>query len=281
MIDRSMIEQIVDGILKGKESAAVPEDKAVRSYNEPLDLKDIDNGVRVTRDSGRQDTRKAVDKELAALIDHTLLKPDARLPELEKLCQEAMDFGFASVCVNSAHVPFCYEKLRASRVALASVIGFPLGAASTEIKRVEAAKAIADGADELDMVINIGWLKSGRTEDVYRDILAVVKAAHGKVVKVILETSLLSDEEIIQACVLAKDAGAHFVKTSTGFSTGGAKVEHVALMRKVVGKAMGVKASGGVRSREDALAMIKAGANRLGTSSGIAIVTGGTGSSSY
>jgi len=279
MIDRTMIEEIVDRMLK---EGTERQDEAVGPYNEPVkDLKSVDNGVKVRRDPLAGEGRKVVDRDLARLIDHTLLKADARLPELEKLCDEAIEYGFASVCVNSSHVPFCYARLRQSRVALASVIGFPLGAAATEVKKVEAARAIADGADELDMVINIGWLKSGRHEDVYRDILAVVKAAHGKVVKVILETSLLTDEEIIQACVLSKDAGAHFVKTSTGFSTGGAKVEHVALMRKVVGRNMGVKASGGVRSRAEALAMVEAGANRLGTSSGIAIVTGEQGSGGY
>ena len=277
MIDRSLIEKFVDEVLNDKKVDNSP----VRSYNEPVDLGSLNNGVQVQRYAVAGEGEKTIDKNLARFIDHTLLKPEARMPELEKLCQEAIDYGFASVCVNSAHVPFCYEKLRNSRVALASVIGFPLGAAATDIKKMEAAKAIAEGADELDMVINIGWLRSGKTEEVYRDILAVVKAAHGKVVKVILETALLTDEEIIQACVLAKDAGAHFVKTSTGFSSGGAKIEHVKLMRKVVGKSLGVKASGGVRSREDALAMIKAGANRLGTSGGVAIVTGESGAEGY
>lgn len=219
--------------------------------------------------------------ELARMIDHTLLKPDVTKHELDKLCDEAKENSFYSVCVNSGNVPYCKSLLKGSSVKIASVIGFPLGASSTEIKAREAAKAVAEGADELDMVINIGWMKSGMTDEVYKDILAVVRAAHGLPVKVIIETGLLTDEEKVKACALAKEAGAAFVKTSTGFNQGGATVQDIELMRRTVGKQMGVKASGGVRSYEDAIRMINAGATRIGTSSGIAIINGKTGTSSY
>ncbi len=218
---------------------------------------------------------------IASYIDHTLLKPQATRSNLDILCQEARNHHFAAVCVNPCNVAYCAKQLKKSDVRLASVVGFPLGASNSVIKAAETRQAVADGADEIDMVINIGELKDGDEKRVYEDIQAVVSAAEGKTVKVILETCLLSHEEIIKACELSKQAGAHFVKTSTGFSTGGATVEDVALMKATVGDDMEVKASGAVRSYDDAMKMIKAGATRIGTSSGIAILKGGKGESDY
>lgn len=213
---------------------------------------------------------------LARMIDHTLLKPDAVRAEIEQLCSEALDYGFAGVCVNPSYVQTAAKLLRGSSVNVCTVIGFPLGATSTAAKVFETTQALQDGAQELDMVINVGMLKSNDCSFVRNDIAAVVKAAQirNAATKVILETCLLTDEEIIIVCSLAKDAGADFVKTSTGFSKGGATVHDIALMRKTVGAAMGVKASGGIRTREQALAMIAAGATRIGTSSSILIAAG-------
>lgn len=208
----------------------------------------------------------------AKLIDHTLLKPNATKEQIHKLCEEAMEHGFCSVCVNPAFVPYCAEVLKDSDVKVCTVIGFPLGANETEIKVAETRLAIAHGADEVDMVINVSALKDGEDDKVYHEIRALREASEGKILKVIIETCLLTDEEKVRACVLAKKAGADFVKTSTGFSTGGATPEDVALMRKTVGPEMGVKASGGVRSHDDLVAMVKAGANRIGTSSGPKII---------
>ncbi|WAA10370.1 deoxyribose-phosphate aldolase [Fervidibacillus albus] len=213
--------------------------------------------------------------DLAKFIDHTLLKADTTVDQIEKLCREAKEFGFASVCVNPYWVPKANEWLNDSDVKVCTVIGFPLGANTTETKVLEAKDAIEKGADEIDMVINIGALKSGDTNTVKADIARVVEAAKGKaLVKVIIETSLLTDDEKVTACQLAVEAGADFVKTSTGFSTGGATVEDVRLMRKTVGPNIGVKASGGVRSLEDAKAMIEAGATRIGASAGVSIMKG-------
>jgi len=219
--------------------------------------------------------QEAFDPDLARMIDHTLLKPDATRQEIEKLCQEAKDYGFASVCINPSQVKFCASLLRDTDVKVCTVIGFPLGATSSAAKAFEADRAIKDGAREVDMVINIGMLKSGEYEYVKEDILAVVGAAHsyGVLTKVIIETGLLTDEEKVKACMLAKNAGADFVKTSTGFVKGGATVGDIALMRKVVGPELGVKASGGVRSLEDARAMIASGADRIGASASVKIVT--------
>lgn len=211
--------------------------------------------------------------KLAAMIDHTILKPEAGKEQVETICREAREYGFASVCVNSSYVPLCAELLRDTEVKVCTVIGFPLGAMSTAAKAAEARQAILDGAEELDMVIHIGMLKDGNNEYVEQDIHSVVEEARGKAaVKVIIETCLLSEEEKIRACLLAKKAGADYVKTSTGFSTGGATAEDIALMKKTVGKDMKVKASGGIRTREKAEEMRKAGADRIGTSSGIRIV---------
>ena len=212
---------------------------------------------------------------VAQVIDHTLLKPEATREQIDRLCREALEYHFASVCVNPTHVGRCAELLRGSDVKVCTVVGFPLGATTTAVKAYETRQAIDDGATEIDMVINIGALKSGDLDAVQADIGAVVDAAHaaGALVKVIIETALLSDDEKVTACRLAQAAGAEFVKTSTGFGPGGAKVEDVALMRRVVGPEMGVKASGGVRNYADVQAMIAAGATRIGASAGVAIVS--------
>lgn len=207
-------------------------------------------------------------------IDHTILKANATREQVEKLCDEAAEHEFASVCVNSCWVPLCAERLAGTGVNVCTVIGFPLGAMSTAGKAAEAAAAVADGADELDMVINVGWLVAGEDDLVREDIAAVVAAAKGRCVKVIIETCLLDDEQKARACELSVEAGATFVKTSTGFSTGGATVHDVALMAKAVAGRCKVKASGGIHTAAEAQAMIDAGADRIGTSSGIAIVSG-------
>ena len=210
---------------------------------------------------------------IAKYIDHTLLKADARKEDIEKLCSEAFHNGFASVCVNSCWVPLVSELLAGTDVKVCTVVGFPLGAASANAKAAEAADAVKNGADEIDMVINIGMLKSGMMEAVEDDIKEVRNAAKGRILKVIIETCLLSDDEKKAACRAAADAGADFVKTSTGFSTGGATVHDVALMKEAVSaRGLKVKASGGIRNYKDAKAMIDAGADRIGASAGIAIV---------
>ena len=215
-----------------------------------------------------------VDPAIAALIDHTILKADATRAEIVKVCREARQYSFASVCVNSYWVPLVRAELAGSPVKVCTVVGFPLGAASTEAKVAETAAAVRDGAQEIDMVINIGALRSGDQDAVRSDIEKVVRISHqGRaIVKVIIETSLLNDEEKVLASQLAKQAGADFVKTSTGFSTGGATVHDVALMRSAVGPQMGVKASGGVRTLEDLRAMTAAGATRIGASASVKIV---------
>lgn len=219
---------------------------------------------------------------VAALIDHTLLKPEAVKPRFDTLAAEAREQGFCSVCVNSCRVAYCRSLLEKNPVKLASVVGFPLGAMEREAKAFETRRAVADGADEIDMVINIGAAKEGDWPTVAADIAAVRQECGDKVLlKCILETCLLNPDEIERASRTAQEAGAHFVKTSTGFSSGGATIPDVALMRYTVGPEIGVKASGGVRSMEDALAVILAGANRLGTSSGVAIVAGEGGGSGY
>ena len=211
-------------------------------------------------------------KTIAAMIDHTLLKPEATPAQIEKLCAEAAEYHFASVCVNPVYIPLAARLLKGTGVKVCCVVGFPLGAIAPEQKAAEAASCAAMGAEELDMVIHVGAAKAGDWALVQRDIEGVVKAAAGHTVKVIIETCLLTDEEKVKACEAAKAAGAHFVKTSTGFSTGGATTHDIALMRKTVGPEMGVKASGGIRDYETAMAMIEAGANRIGASAWIAIV---------
>lgn len=209
----------------------------------------------------------------ASLIDHTLLKPEATETDIKKLCNEAIQFGFASVCVNPAWVKAAAEFLRGSNVPVCTVIGFPLGATLPDVKAYEARRAIFNGAREVDMVINIGALKSNDDCTVEADIRAVAEAAHenGVLLKVIIETALLTDDEKVRACLASKNAGADFVKTSTGFAKGGATADDVALMRRTVGSALGVKASGGVKGIEDARAMFEAGATRIGASVGVKI----------
>ncbi|MBA4493144.1 deoxyribose-phosphate aldolase [Paenactinomyces guangxiensis] len=220
-------------------------------------------------------------KEIAALIDHTLLKPEATRKQIQVLCEEAKSYGFASVCINPYWVKEAARHLAGTEVKVCTVVGFPLGATTKEVKAFETRNAVQNGATEIDMVMNIGALKSGDLTTVKEDIQSVVEAAEGMTVKVILETGLLSREEIVRACEQAKAAGAHFVKTSTGFGQGGATVEAVELMRKTVGPEMGVKASGGVRDLQTAQQMIDAGASRIGASASVAIVTGGQGTGVY
>lgn len=212
--------------------------------------------------------------ELNRMIDHTLLKANATRAQIEKLCDEALEYNFASVCVNTCWVPLVHEKLADSEVNTCCVVGFPLGAMLTEAKAAETRLAVEAGADEVDMVINIGWLLDGEYDAVRDDIAAVVKAADGKCVKVIIEACLLTDEQKVKACELSVEAGATFVKTSTGFSTGGATVADVALMRKTVGDRCLVKAAGGIHTADEARAMVEAGADRLGCSAGIQIMAG-------
>ena len=211
-------------------------------------------------------------KTIASMIDHTLLKPEATPAQVEKLCAEAAEYHFASVCVNPVYIPLAARLLDGTGVKVCCVVGFPLGAIAPEQKAAEAASCAAMGAEELDMVIHVGAAKAGDWALVQRDIAGVVKAAAGRTIKVIIETCLLTDEEKVKACEAAKAAGADFVKTSTGFSTGGATTHDIALMRKTVGPEMGVKASGGIRDYGTAMAMIEAGANRIGASAGIEIV---------
>ena len=211
--------------------------------------------------------------ELNNYIDHTILKAEATTSEVIKLCEEAKQYNFASVCVNTCFTEIVSEKLKGSNVKTCVVVGFPLGAMATEAKAFEAKLAVEKGAQEVDMVINVGALKEKNYDFILQDIKNVVKAAGPALVKVILETCLLTDEEKVKACELSVEAGADFVKTSTGFSTGGATSEDIALMRKMVGKDIGVKASGGIRTKADALKMIEAGASRIGASASIKIVT--------
>ncbi len=217
-----------------------------------------------------------IDTELARMIDHTLLKPEATIEEVTKLCLEAKTYNFASVCINPGYVSLAFSLLKDTRVKVCTVIGFPLGANSTQTKRFEAEQAIQNGAMEVDMVVNVGMLKSKQYEYIFNDIQQIVLASKNLrvVTKVILETALLTDEEKVIACLISKHAGADFVKTSTGFSKGGATVGDIALMKYVVGSAVGVKASGGIRTKEDAEAMVASGASRIGASASVKIVSG-------
>jgi deoxyribose-phosphate aldolase len=214
--------------------------------------------------------------QLARLIDHTMLKPDAMPAEIEQLCEQALDYGFASVCVNPSYVPLAAARIGDTQIEVCTTIGFPLGATTTTAKVCEAEQALDDGATELDMVLRIGALKAGERQRVEEDIAAVAIVCHegGALLKVIIETALLNDEEKVLACEIAQDAGANFVKTSTGFAASGATVEDVRLMRQTVRQRVGVKAAGGIHSYEEAMAMVEAGANRIGASAGIAIVEG-------
>jgi deoxyribose-phosphate aldolase len=219
--------------------------------------------------------KQPFDSKLASFIDHTLLKPEALPSEIEQLCEEARNYKFASVCVNPSYVSLCHSLLRDTDVKVCTVIGFPLGATTTAAKLAEAGEAIKHGAQEVDMVLHLGMLKSGNNQYVLEDIKSIVHSSHHShaLTKVIIETCLLTREEKERACKLIIEAGADFVKTSTGFSKGVATVEDVTLLRASVGTLAGVKASGGIRTREQAIAMISAGANRIGTSSGVSLIT--------
>lgn len=219
--------------------------------------------------------------KISKYIDHTNLKQDAKIADIEKLCKEALEYDFASVCVNPAYVSLCSSLLKDSSVDVCTVIGFPLGQNTTSVKAFETKDAIAKGATEVDMVINVGKLKDKDYDYVYEDIKAVVDAANGTLVKVIIETCLLTDEEKVIACELSVKAGANFVKTSTGFSTGGATKEDIKLMKDTVGDKAEVKASGGVRTPEDFKNMIENGATRIGTSSGISLIKGENATTNY
>ncbi|HUX20992.1 MAG TPA: deoxyribose-phosphate aldolase [Spirochaetia bacterium] len=254
--------------------------EVMNRLNKRLSEIETTSGARPPAGNAQRNSSGSVD--LAKYIDHTLLKPEATREQIDELCDQAAEHGFYSVCVNSSWVEHCARRLQGTAVRTCAVVGFPLGAMDGRSKGFEARNAVSSGAKEIDMVINVGALKAGDLKTVEEDIRTVRRACRpGITLKVILETSLLTDEEKILGCQIAKRAGANFVKTSTGFSKGGATVSDVALMRKVVGPDLGVKASGGVRSYEDAMKMIAAGATRLGTSSGVAIVAGQQGSSSY
>ena len=213
-----------------------------------------------------------MDENIARKIDHTNLKADSTIEDIKKLCEEAKEYNFGAVCVNPSYVKLARNSLGNSEVKVCTVVGFPLGATPPEVKAFETKQAIKDGAEEIDMVINIGALRSGDYELIRKDIHEVVKASDDKLTKVILETCYLTDDEIVKACEIAKEVGADFVKTSTGCGTAGATVEHIKLMRKTVGPSMGIKASGGIRDYESAKAMIEAGATRIGASSSINIL---------
>jgi len=220
--------------------------------------------------------------KLASYIDHTLLKPEAVAAQFDKLCKEALEYRFMSVCVNSSWVTYVAKKLRGTGIKVCAVVGFPLGEMDTRSKAFETRSAISNGADEIDMVINVGALKSGHLKVVEEDIRAIKRACRSNtILKVIIETNLLTEEEKIIACELSKKADADFVKTSTGFLGGGATVEDIVLMRRVVGPRIGVKASGGIRDYNQAVALINAGANRLGCGSSVEVVTGGTAKGNY
>jgi deoxyribose-phosphate aldolase len=214
--------------------------------------------------------------QVAAMIDHTVLKADATEAQVRKLCEEARAYGFGAVCVNAAYVALCRQLLEGTAVAIAAVVGFPLGATLSEVKAYEAQRAIAAGATEIDMVLLVGALKDRRYDAVFRDVETVAQTCHalGAELKVIIEAAMLTDEEKVAACILSQEAGADFVKTSTGFGPGGATLADVALMRRTVGPDMGLKAAGGIRTYADAIAMIAAGATRIGASAGVAIVEG-------
>ncbi len=235
----------------------------------------IDNGAERIA-AGLGVGNELIDTSVARMIDHTLLKPDTTPDEIKKLCEEARIYNFASVCINPCYVEMCYNLLKGSQVKVCTVIGFPLGSTTTETKRAEAEQALLNGAEEIDMVINVGMLKQGDYEYVFKDINQVVLAAkkHKALCKVIIETALLTDEEKVKACLISKEAKADFVKTSTGFSKGGATAGDVALMKYVVGSSVGVKASGGIRTAEDAKLMIESGADRIGASASVKIVGG-------
>jgi deoxyribose-phosphate aldolase len=263
-----------DESCKGWETNVVTQPKTVQKI--------VQNGAeRIAAGPGIGDILS--DKNLARKIDHTLLKPEATTDDIKALCEEARKYDFASVCINPGYVTLCSDLLKGTDVKVCTVIGFPLGSTTTETKKYEAEQAIMNGAEEIDMVINVGRLKQRDYEYVFHDVNQVVLVAksHKAICKVILETALLTDEEKIKACIICKQAGADFVKTSTGFSKGGATAGDVALMKYVVGSSVGVKASGGIRSREDAERMVASGADRIGASASVKIVLGQKSEASY
>jgi deoxyribose-phosphate aldolase len=286
--DKKTVEAMVEIITREVLLAMIEQDEKKQNPDGESCVMDVSEGLRVKTcfdnaghviSAGAERLTSTVgvipdDKTLARMIDHTLLKPDATADKIAQLCFEARKYHFASVCVNPTNVKLCADLLRNSDVKVCTVIGFPLGATSTEVKVFETRNALENGATEIDMVINIGALKAGDTELVAKDIHEVVKVAHaaGALVKVIIETALLTDDEKVIASLLAKEAGADFVKTSTGFSSGGATVHDVALMRKAVGPDLGVKAAGGIHTHEEAEQLIAAGATRIGASAGIKII---------
>lgn len=288
--DKKTVEELVE-IITREVLLAMIEKEEIKDYPEGAScVVDIADGIKVKTcfdnaghvvSAGAERLTSTLgvipeDKSLARMIDHTLLKPDATADQIAQLCFEARKYHFASVCVNPTYVKLCADLLRGTDVKVCTVVGFPLGASSTEVKAFEAQNAIENGATEIDMVINIGALKAGDTDLVSRDIREVVNVSHksGALVKVIIETALLTDEEKVIVSLIAKEAGADFVKTSTGFSSGGATVHDVALMRRTVGPELGVKAAGGIHSQEEAQQMIAAGATRLGASAGVKILQG-------
>lgn len=287
-LDIKTVETLVEIITREVLLAMVEQEESLKNPPGAVCLVDVSDGVKVKTcfdnagrvvSAGAERLTSTVgvipeDRSLAGMIDHTLLKPDATSDKIAQLCFEARKYHFASVCVNPTHVKLCADLLKGSDVKVCTVIGFPLGATSAEVKAFETRNALENGATEIDMVINIGALKAGDSALVARDIHGVVEVAHAAraLVKVIIETALLSDEEKVVACLLAKEAGADFVKTSTGFSGGGATVHDIALMRRAVGPGLGVKASGGIHTHEEAEALVAAGATRIGASAGVKII---------
>jgi len=276
----AIVNRLVDRVRRELQLQTVPPADVIRgTWQDSTGLKGL-VGAGAAR-IGTAGSVPAGASALASYIDHTLLKPTATRAQIVKVCEEARAHSFASVCVNTTWIRLVADLLRGCSTKPIAVVGFPLGAMVSTAKASETRTAIGDGAEEIDMVINIGALKSGEHDRVYDDIAGVVKAAAGRPVKVILETAMLSREEKIAGCAISRAAGAAFVKTSTGFGGGGATAEDIALMRAVVGPEIGVKASGGVRTADDARKMIAAGADRLGASASVAIVTGGTGKGGY
>jgi len=289
--DIKTIEALVEVITREVLLAMVEEEEKQKNPQGATCVVEVANGVKVKTcfdnaghvvSAGAERLTSTVgvipeDRSLAGMIDHTLLKPDATSDKIAQLCFEAKKYHFASVCVNPTHVKLCADLLRDSDVKVCTVIGFPLGAASTEVKTFETKNALDNGATEIDMVINIGALKAGDVDLVARDIREVVEVAHAAnaLVKVIIETALLTDEEKVVASLLAKEAGADYVKTSTGFSGGGATVHDIELIRRTVGPSLGVKASGGIHTHEEAEALVAAGATRIGASAGVKIIQAG------
>lgn len=276
---RSPVSQPVSGISGCDKDTSACSECGLCVINRENDVKKIiDAGA--SRISAKQ-VNGVIDSQIAPYIDHTSLKADVTQEQIGELCEEARKYSFATVCVNPSNVKFAKQLLSGCNVGVTTVIGFPLGATTPTVKAIEARDAIANGVDEIDMVINVGALKSGNLQLVEDDIRAVREATAGKVLKVILETALLNDEQKVKACEICKRAGADYVKTSTGFGPGGATAEDIRLMRQTVGPLMGVKASGGIRTGEDAQQMIEAGATRIGASASVAIVTGGKSDSNY